>query len=54
MDTICQIEIIKDGRFFATRVYLGNGNIKEYRHPIFEEVLTEMVIDLQDLLEEKQ
>jgi hypothetical protein len=53
MDTICQIEVIKDGRDFAARAYLADGAIKEYRHPVFEEALTEMVLDLQDILEEK-
>jgi hypothetical protein len=53
MDSICRIEVIKDGREFAARTYLDTGKIKEYRHPVFEEVLTEMVIDLQDILEEK-
>ena len=51
MDQICQIEIIKDGRDFAARAYLTDGSIKEYRNPVFEEVLTEMVIDLLDILE---
>jgi hypothetical protein len=53
MNQICQIEIIKDGRHFAARAYLEDGPIKEYRHPVFEEVLTELVVDLQDILEEK-
>jgi hypothetical protein len=53
METVCRIEIIKDGRNFAARTHLSSGSIKEYHHPIFEEVLTEMVIDLQDMLEEE-
>jgi hypothetical protein len=53
METVCRIEIIKDGRDFSARTYLSSGSIKEYRHPVFEEVLTEMVIDLQDILEEE-
>jgi hypothetical protein len=53
MDSLCQIEILKEGRDFAARAYLSSGSIKEYRHPVFEEVLTEMVIDLQEILEEK-
>lgn len=51
MNEICQIEIVKDERDFAARAYLADGLIKEYRHPIFEEVFTEIVIDLQDILE---
>ena len=53
MDPLCQIEILKDGINYAARAYLSSGSVKEYKHPIFEEVLTEMVIDLQDLLDEK-
>jgi hypothetical protein len=53
MNTLCKIEVIKDGRNFAARAYLTDGPIKEYRHPVFEEVLTEMAVDLQDILEEK-
>jgi hypothetical protein len=29
---------------------MSNGSIKEYRHQVFEDVLTEMVIDLQEEL----
>ena len=52
METVCHIEIIKDGRDFVARVNLANGSIKEYRHHIFEDVLTEMVIDIQEELAE--
>jgi hypothetical protein len=52
MDAICQIEVIKDGRDYAARAYFSDGPIKEYRHPVLEQTLTEMVIDLQELLEE--
>ena len=51
MDSLYQIEIIKDGRDFAARAHLASGTIREYRYPVFEGVLTEMVIDLQELLE---
>lgn len=53
MSTLCQIEIIKDGRDFAARAHLASGSVKEYRHPVFEEALTEMVIDLEESLEEE-
>ena len=52
METVCHIEIIKDGRDFVARVHLTSGAVKEYRHQIFEDVLTEMVIDLQEELGE--
>jgi hypothetical protein len=53
MNPICKIEIIKDGRNFAAIAHLADGPIKEYRHPVFEEVLTELVVDLQDTLDDK-
>ena len=52
METVCHIEIIKDGRDFVARAHMSNGSIKEYRHQVFEDVLTEMVIDLQEELAE--
>ena len=52
METVCHIEILKDGRDFVARAHLANGAVKEYRHQIFEDVLTEMVIDLQEELSE--
>lgn len=53
METVCHIEIIKDGRDFVARVHLAaDGSTKEYRHRVFEDALTEMVIDLQEELAE--
>lgn len=52
MGLICRIEIIKDGKDFAARTHLSSGSIKEYRHQVFEDLLTELVIDLQETLEE--
>ncbi len=48
MEVVYNIEIIKDGRDFVVRVHLTDGSIREYRHHVFEDVLTEMVIDLQE------
>ena len=48
MGIVYNIEILKDGDYFIVRVYLTDGSIQEYRHQNFEDVLTEMVIDLQD------
>jgi len=53
MESLCQIEIVKDGIDFAARAHLVSGQRKEYRHPILEEVFTEMVIDLQDVLDDQ-
>ena len=53
MESICNIEIIKEGIDYIARVHLSNGIVREYRHHLFEEVLTEMIIDLKDELAEK-
>jgi len=50
MERICNIEIIKDGVYFIARAHLNDGKIREYRHHIFEDMLTEMVIDLEDAI----
>jgi len=52
MSSVCNIEIIKDGEDYVVRVHLPNDSIKEYRHRNLEEVLTEMIIALQDELDE--
>ena len=51
MGIVYNIEILKDGDYFIVRVYLTDGSIQEYRHQNFEDVLTEMVIDLQDVMQ---
>ena len=50
MEQVCNIEILKDGVNFIVKVHLADGSIRMYHHQIFEDVLTEMVIDLQDEL----
>jgi len=52
LESLCEIEIIKDGQDFVARAHMSNGSVKEYRHHNFEDVLTEMVIDLQEELSE--
>lgn len=52
METVCHIEIVKDGQEFVARVHLPDGSTREYRHQVFEDALTEMVIDLQEELAE--
>ena len=49
---VCNTEIIKDREEFVVRVHLANGSTKEYHHKTLEELLTEMVIALQDELDE--
>jgi hypothetical protein len=50
MELVCNIEILKDGVNFIVKVHLADGSIRMYHHHVFEDVLTEMVIDLCDEL----
>ena len=50
METICHIEIVKDGIFYIARAHLNDGKIREYRHHVFEDMLTELVIDMGDII----
>lgn len=52
MDPICHIEVIKDGKDFVIRVRLSGGVTREYRNPVLEDVLTEMINDVQEELAE--
>jgi len=36
------------GAFFVVKIHLADDSIREYRHHVFEDILSEMVIDLQD------
>lgn len=52
MEAVCHIEISKEGREFVARANLCGGGTREYRNQVFEDLLTEMVIDLQEELGE--
>jgi hypothetical protein len=52
-DTLCQIEIVKDGHFFIARTQTEGAADKEYKNTVFEDLLTEMVITLQEQLVDK-
>jgi len=52
MKNICRVEIVKDGINFVARAHLPDGTVKEYRNEDFEDALTEMVIDLQEMIED--
>ncbi len=49
---LCQIEILKDGHFFIARTVTESGVQKEYKNTVFEDLLTEMLITLQEQLAE--
>lgn len=48
--TLCQIEILKDGHFFIARTQTDTGLAKEFKNTVFEDLLTEMLITLQEQL----
>ena len=52
MGVVCNIDVIKEGKDFVIRVRLPDGTIREYRNPILEDVLTEMINDVQEELSE--
>jgi hypothetical protein len=50
--SLCLIEIVKDGHFFIARTDTSSGS-KEYKNTVFEDLLTEMLITLQEQLIDK-
>ena len=48
-NTMALIEVVKDGHFFIARTETHAGT-KEYKNTVFEDLLTEMLITLQEQL----
>ena len=46
-ESLCRIEIMKEGNEFVARVET-QGGVKEYRNIVFEDMLRELFIDLQE------
>ena len=46
-ESLCRIEILKEGGEFIAKVQTQGGT-KEYRNTIFEDLLRELFIDLQE------
>ena len=46
-EALCLIEIVKDGHFFIARSETRAGT-KEYKNTVFEDMLTEVVITVQE------
>ena len=49
---LCVIEIAKNGTVFVARSMANGGSTKEYKNRIFEDMLTELVVDLQEEIQE--
>lgn len=47
---LCQIEVLKEGHFFIARTQTDTGQTKEFKNTVFEDLLTEMLITLQEQL----
>jgi hypothetical protein len=52
MENKYHVEILKDGKHFVARIELPNGKKKEFRDENLEDVLTQMVTELQEELDE--
>lgn len=50
-NTMALIEVVKDGHFFIARTETHAGT-KEYKNTVFEDLLTEMLITLQEQLQD--
>ncbi len=50
-DLLAHIEIVKDGHFFIARTETDEGE-KEYKNTVFEDMLTEMLLTLQEQIPE--
>lgn len=47
-DVLCNVEIIKDNSEFVARIQSAYGGNREYKSPVFEEVLEQLTIELQE------
>jgi hypothetical protein len=50
-EPLCQIEIFKNGTLFIARSQANGGPSKEYKNHVLEDMLTELVVDLQEDIE---
>jgi hypothetical protein len=50
-DLLAHVEILKDGHFFIARTQTKTGD-KEHKNTVFEDMLTEMFLTLQEQIPE--
>lgn len=50
-EVLCNIELIKENNDFVVKIQSDLGGIREYRSQIFEDVLEQFVMDLQEEFE---
>jgi len=46
-ESLCRIEILREGGEFIARAQMQSG-VREYRNTVFEDLLRELFIDLQE------
>ncbi len=51
-ERLCHIEILKEGHFFIARTETDAGD-KEFKNTVFEDMLTEMLLTLEEQIIEK-
>ena len=50
-EVLCTIELIKENNDFVVKIQSDLGGVREYRSQIFEDVLEQFVMDLQEEFE---
>jgi hypothetical protein len=50
-EVLCSIEIIKENNDFVAKIQSDLGGSREYRSQLFEDVLEQFVMDLQEEFE---
>ena len=50
-ETLCNVEFLKGPKAFIARIQSDLGGMREYRSELFEEVLEQVIIDLQEEFE---
>ncbi|HLE46989.1 MAG TPA: hypothetical protein VI818_01730 [Candidatus Thermoplasmatota archaeon] len=49
---LCWIELVKNGNVFIARSHTGAGAAKEYKNRVLEDMLTELIVELQEEIQE--
>lgn len=50
-ELLCHIEIMKEGHHFIATTETADGKEKEYKNTVFEDMLTEILISVQENLD---
>jgi hypothetical protein len=49
---LCWIELVKSGNIFIARSNAAGGTTKEYKNRVLEDMLTELIVELQEEIQE--